>query len=295
MSKIQYSVYEFLPEKLIKELSALKNKPLNEIRIRKDCPVKVVINGEVKILNKISLSEAEIERVILRLCKNSIHAYEEQIKRGFITSDNGERVGIAGEFVKENGSILAIKNVTSLCVRIPNEVNGVSNKFYDKFYKNTGGSVLVLSKAGVGKTTFIRDLALNISKNENKNVVVVDERNEIALKGVKNKKSNHCLDVLTYADKHFGFTQAIRTLNPDVIVTDELVCEEDAISLVDTVYGGVDVIATAHAKSIEGFYLRKRFSTLKNSKVFDYYVVISKTGLERNIEIFNSEFKKLCF
>ena len=87
-----------------------------------------------------------------------------------------------GEVVKENGNILTIKNFSSLCVRIPSELNGVSNDFYDKLYSKTFGSVLVLSPSGVGKTTFIRDLTTNLSDKGKKDVVVIDERNEISLK-----------------------------------------------------------------------------------------------------------------
>lgn len=295
MSKIQYSVYEFLPEKLKKELLKIKGSRVNEIRIRRGCPVVVVIDGKRVVLDKICLSFDEIEKVVLKVCKNSIHAYEEQIKRGFITSDNGERIGLAGEFVKEDGKIITIKNITSLCVRIPNIVSGVSLKFYDKIYKKRLGNVLVISPSGVGKTTFIRDLALNLAKDGN-NVVVVDERNEIALSSYNGGLCiNSNLDVLTYSDKSFGFTQAIRTLNPSVIVTDELISSKDVTSVTDTAYGGVFVIATAHARSIKDCFSRVMLSGLEKSKVFDYYVVISIKNNERNFEYFDKNLKKICF
>ena len=288
-------MYDYLPEKLVKELSIYKGKAINEIRIRKGFPVKVLVGGKFQTINKIKPSAEEIEEIVLKLCKNSIHSYEEQIKQGFITSDNGERVGLAGEFVKENGKILTIKNFTSLCVRIPTVVFGVSVDFFNKIYKTKGGNVLVLSKPCVGKTTFIRDLCCQIAISTDKNVVVVDERNEIALKFSKNLANfNANVDFLTYADKEFGFTQAIRTLNPNVIVTDELISESDVNSVIETVYGGVNVIATAHASSVEDFFGRPKMQNLKKYKVFDYYVLISICNNDRIFDYYDKDFNKLC-
>ncbi len=280
----------FLPEKLVKELTEIKST-LCELRIRSGCPLIAKFTDKTLKFDKFTFSTVEIERIVLKLCKNSIYSYEEQIKRGFITSDDGERVGLSGEFVKEDGKITTIKNVTSLCVRVPNAIFGVSKPFYERYYINNCGSVLVLSNSGAGKTTFIRDLSLNISSDVEKNVVIVDERNEIALKSLfNNVLRGNAVDILTYSDKDFGFSQAIRTLNPNVIVTDEIMSEKDLSSIVRAIYCGVDVIATAHASSIEDFY--NRFNQLK---IFDYYVVISNVKNNREYSFYDKNFKKLCF
>lgn len=289
-------MYEFLDERLKKELSAFKGKNINEIRLRADCPISVLVDGKTVFIDKIKPTIEDIENVMLKVCKRSIHTYEEQIKLGFITSDNGERIGLSGEIVKSEGKISTIKNVTSLCIRIPNDIYGVALDFFNKVYVKNGGSVLVLSEPGVGKTTFIRDLTRLISDVLNKNVIVVDERNEIAVKN-GNRKLLHGknIDVLTYSDKQFGFTQAIRTLNPHVIVTDELIEDSDVSSVIDTIYGGVWVVATAHAKSIDDCFSRLRLVKLKESKAFDYYVVITKNGCERLYEYYDKDFNLLCF
>jgi stage III sporulation protein AA len=253
------------------------------------------LNVAKDVICKITFGQ-DIEQAVLKLCKNSLYSYEDQLKNGFLTSEHGERVGIAGEVVKENGNILTIKNFSSLCVRIPSKISGVSNEFYDNLYSKTYGSVLVLSPSGVGKTTFIRDLTTNLSDKGKKDVVVIDERNEISLKTGKESVFNgKSVDVLTFADKYFGFNQAVRTLNPSVIVTDELFSEKDAVSVVDAIYGGTMVVTTAHASDIEGFFNRKRLSSLKKSKIFDYYVVIKREGISRIYEYFDKNYNKICF
>ncbi len=286
---------DFLPEKLVKQIMLEENGMLFEVRIRSGCPTIAKFSKNTVKYDKFVFNTAEIESIILKLCKGSIHTFEEQIKRGFITSDLGERVGLCGEIVKENGKVIAIKNATSLCVRVPNAIFGVSNEFYDNYYKNKGGSVLVLSKTGVGKTTFIRDLSLNISSDISNNLVIVDERNEIALKSnLKNIFNGKQVDVLTYSDKDYGFNQAVRALNPNYIVTDELMGENDLLSVINAIYSGVYVIATAHADSPINFFNRFNYDLYKENKIFDYFVVISNENGERKFDYYDKNLNKLC-
>ena len=286
---------DFLPEKLVKVLTCEDNGILFEVRIRSGCPILAKYSKNIVKFDKFIFNTADIESIILKLCKGSIHSFEEQIKHGYITSDLGERVGLSGEVVKENGKIIAIKNITSLCVRVPNAIFGVSNKFYENYYKNNCGSVLVLSKTGVGKTTFIRDLSLNISSEINNNVVIVDERNEIALKShFKNLFNGKQVDVLTYSDKDYGFNQAVRALNPNFIITDELMGESDLNSVINAIYCGVSVIATAHANSPKDFFNRFNYDFSKNNKIFDYFVVISNENGVRMFDCYDKNLNKLC-
>ncbi len=283
----------FLPRKVKTAISKFQNQTLNEIRIRKDCPIVVYYAGGRSVVENVIITSEDIEEIVLTACKRSIYAYDEHIKRGFITTDDGVRIGLAGEIVKDNGKIVTIKNYNSLCVRVPNEIKNVASEFFNKVYR--GGSVIVIAPAGVGKTTFIRDLTRYISNNLKENVVVVDERNEIASNnGNKRFNLGDYTDVLTYSDKSFGFNQAVRTLNPNTIVTDELMTKEDVDGVLSAVYSGANVIATAHADSVENLLLRKFARELKIYKVFDYYVVISNKNGARTFTYFNKDFQTIC-
>jgi stage III sporulation protein AA len=154
--------------------------------------------------------------------------------------------------------------------------------------------VLVLSKTGAGKTTFIRDLCKNIS-NDNNNVVLIDERNEIAGKNQSfsfNVGDN--TDVLTYSTKLYGFNQAIRTLNPSYVVTDELMSFSDAIGVYTAINSGVSVIATVHCDSVERLKNKEFMAVFIENKVFDYYVLIKIVNCTRKIEVYNKNFDYLC-
>ena len=284
----------FLPHKLKNVILKLDISKVSEIRIRGGRPAEVLLNGDKLLLEKYVISKSEVEEIVLNACKRSIYSFDEQIKQGFITSDNGERIGIAGEIVIKNGKVSAIKNFNSLCVRIPHQMIGVSDIFFSKVYN--GGSVLIISPPSVGKTTFLRDFTKKLSSCFSKNVVVVDERNEIAcVTGDSAFDLGVFTDVLTYCDKNYGLNQAIRALNPEVVVVDELVSIEDVNAVIKAIFGGVDVVATVHSKSINDLFMRDFTLPIKNSKPFDYYVLIEIINKKRNYRYFDRNFNEICF
>ncbi len=281
---------DFLPEKLKTRLYLIEG--LNEIKLRCNYPVKYHANGKTASFEDIVYTKEELYSVLLNACKGSIYSYENELKLGYVTVSNGVRVGIAGELVLENSRVTAVKEVYSLTIRIPSFIKGVSNPFLSVFL---GGSVLVVSRSGVGKTTFLRDFTYNLSEKFNKNVTLVDERNEIAAYTSNNPfEIGGNVDVLTYATKNYGFTQGIRTLNPDYIVTDELITEEDVNSVIKAVYSGVSVVASVHAGCVNDLTSKKLTKILVDSKVIDYFVFISKNGIKREYSCFDNNLKLLC-
>jgi hypothetical protein len=103
------------------------------------------------------------------------------------------------------------------------------------------------------------------------------------------------VDVLSYSTKEFGFNQAIRTLNPDYVVTDELMTKTDVNSLISTIYGGVEVIATVHSESINSLKRRSYFSNIFKYKPFNYYVLICFENSSRVYKIYDKDFNEICF
>lgn len=283
-------MFSFLPENLRKRLK--KIGVITEIRIRANCPVIVKSNGEtIKLLNCV-LTESDIENIINIACKNSIYAYDKQICSGYITTDKGVRIGLAGDVVYNDNKVVTVNNVTSLSVRIPRDIVGVSNDFFCNYYK--GGSVLVLSRSGVGKTTFLRDFIRNLSKNDNVDVVVIDERNEICAKSTCfsfNLGDN--VDVITYSNKNYGFNLALRTLNAGVIVTDEICSINDVTSVINAIFGGTSVIASVHANNVSELKSRLYVKPLFTNNAFDYYVVLSIEGGIRKFQYYDKYFNKL--
>ena len=163
-------MFSYLPTKIYNAIKKYGFNNVNEIRLRKNSKIKIVYDNKIFTISNYVVTGEDIEATVLNACKRSIYSYDEQIKSGFITTDSGERIGLAGEFVYKGNIIVGIRNFSSLVIRIPKDVTNFASDFY--YNKYLDGSVLVASITGGGKTTFIRDFARLLSKNDRGNVVI---------------------------------------------------------------------------------------------------------------------------
>ncbi len=245
---------EFLPQKVREALKNLNLSHLYELRIRAEKPITVNYQGKYSLLGEYGLVKyklkalvcdmEEIADCVFRAGKYSVYSVEEQLKQGFITAPQGERIGLSGEYVFEKGQPLALKNVTSLCIRVPHEVKGCANEVYQRCMSDITQSVLLSSPPGLGKTTILRDLSRILSEKTAKNILICDERGEISV-----GETGDCCDVMRFANKETAFEAGIRAMRPDVIITDELSLR-DCAALEKAIAAGVVVVASAHFSDI---------------------------------------------
>ncbi len=284
---------DFLPQHYINSIKNLDINKLFEIRIR--ALQKVIINynfnkfflgtsGILKDSNgAITATNLDIENIISALTEKSLYAYNENIKDGFLTSKNGVRVGLCGTMVVENGKIITLKNISSLCIRIPHEIIGCSNDIFYHCLKNTPKNLLIISPPGYGKTTILKDLIRNYNQNTNLNLLVIDERGELAVHG-KN------IDVLKQSNKEYAIQIATKSMSPDVMFMDELMTNNDFLGAYKAKNSGIKVIATAHAENV--YDLLKKF--IKAKEVFDYFILLNKGNIPGEIKaIYNSELNEI--
>lgn len=246
----------FLPEELKPTLNNINLNFLSEIRLRQGQPVIIQYKGEYTYINSYGVANSaanaivckNAEKVLYAAMEKSVYAYSEQLKKGFITVDGGVRIGIAGEYVTQGGETVTVKNVTSLNIRIPHDVVGAADEIYAVINGGKLKNTLIFSPPGYGKTTLLRDLAGNISKNTELNVLVFDERCEIAGYGGKaNGFDLGCrCDVICGADKVTAFANAVRVMRPQVIITDELFGQGDYDAVRYVIDCGITVIASSH-------------------------------------------------
>lgn len=295
-------VEDVLPENLGLYFEKLNFNYINEIRLRANKPIVVNVMGRNKFLTNNGLTEdinnaiicklSSINDVINKASENSLYAVNDQIKKGYLTVKGGVRIGVCGEVVEDNANVNTIKNINSLNIRIPHKVKNCSLNAYLHIVNNDKvRNTLIISPPGAGKTTFIRDLAEQISnKNPTLNLLVVDERAEISatIDGMQMLNVGPSCDIYTNCSKEFAFENGIRSMKPDVIITDEINLESDLNAIKTAITSGVSVIATIHANGIYDLKSKPHFEEILKNKVFDRYVVLSsKNGPGTYEGIFN--------
>ena len=258
---------------------------ITEIRMRVNQKLIIAIKNKKYYLKNdnnefVVVNNLMIENFIRRASENSLYAYNDSVINGYLTLKNGIRIGIGGYVVFENGKINTIKNFQALNIRIPHTIRNCSLPAYDFLTENNIHNTLIISSPGSGKTTFIRDYIYQLYQhNVSKNVLVVDERNEICsvVNGEPKIDLGGFCDIYTNCTKNYAFKNGIRSMSPDVIVTDELDLEKDLDCVVEAINCGVNVVATIHAKDLNQLKKKKGFERVLDEKFFTRFVVLSNS------------------
>ena len=297
-----------LPNKVYNAIFGSVNfSDVYEIRLRVNNPISINLKNHnryvtetgISINNKdaIICTKELIESVVFKASSQSIYAFNEQIKKGFITVAGGIRIGITGQVVLENKKIKTIKYFSSLNIRIPHEVMGCSKEVLTYLMEgNSLYNTLIISPPGAGKTTFLRDLAYQINLiSPNINLLILDERMEIAgsCEGV-NQLMVGSSDVFSGVSKSYGFESGIRSMNPQIIFTDEIANLNDVEAIEYAGGCGVRVVASTHGYNLETLKIKSHFLKLLDLKVFDRFVVLSKEKGAGTLDgVYDSNFKLL--
>lgn len=286
MDRIKQAI-SFLPKRLYETIYSVRKEyfeNMTEIRIRVNSPISVKLNGKTYFIDGNSnlsfkpnpympiVSDNEISEAFVRLCEYSVYSHSDDMKKGFITLSGGHRVGFCSTAVKENDSIISIKNVTSFNIRIASQHVGCSNEIFSYMKENGFGNILVAGEPSSGKTTILRDLARNLS-NELFNVCVCDERSELF--GDNNVfEKGFCVDILSSFPKHIAVSNAVRTMSPDYIITDEIGDVRECEAICQAINCGVRFAMSIHCPDYEQLKEKIIFRKIDELKRFDYIVFL---------------------
>lgn len=286
-------------EQRLLTLSVKLLEDIEEIRFRLKQPVQLCgagLDGFLHVESGLTrdvqqayiANQDDLMRVVQVVTQSSLYAVEDELRRGFVTMPGGNRVGVAGRAVLyESGHVRSIRNITSVNVRIAKERLGIGDRLRPHALQSSNGrphSILIISPPQCGKTTLLRDLTrqwsegLMNSAGRAVKVAIVDERSEVAgcVDGVPQFRVGPRTDVLDACPKAEGMLMAIRSLSPDIVVTDEIGREEDRDAILEATHAGVAVIATAHASSLDEWSKRPFMASLRDAGAFSRYVVLSR-------------------
>ena len=169
--------------------------------------------------------------------------------------------------------------VIGLTCRVGRAMYGTINSIRDLL--ESGKSILILGKPGVGKTTMVREIARVLANEMEKRVVIIDTSNEIAGDsdvphiGIGRARR---MQVSKTDLQHKVMIEAVENHMPEVIVIDEIGTELEARAAQTIAERGVQLIGTAH-----GNYLG---SLIKNPTLSDLvggiqYVTLSDEEARR--------------
>ena len=207
-------------------------------------PTARYVQGE-KVLIKKEITRAELDHVVERI--------------GEFDGDN--RAGLERTLHR----ISCLRNrrghIVGLTCRVGRAVYGTVDIIQD--IVESGRSLLILGRPGVGKTTLLREAARILA--ESKRVIVVDTSNEIGGDGdVPHPAVGKArrMQVREPMLQHEVMIEAVENHNPEVIVIDEIGRELEAAAARTIAERGVQLIGTAHGQTIDNLLLNPTLSDL---------------------------------
>lgn len=268
----------YFPEEVCAEMDMLLPGELREIRIRAERPTVFVTASRTASL-PFAPEKAHLTAMVEALSEHSLYARADETSQGYITLRGGHRMGLCGHVtISDHRSVLS--DIGSVCIRIAGEWPGCA----DKLLATISGdrqSLLIIGPPGSGKTTLLRDLARQLASGRNaKQLAIVDERSELAacVAGIPQLDVGESADVLDGLRKRDAISWLIRSMSPEIIVTDELGSDDDASAVLDAVNSGVNICASSHGVSLQDAAARPALANLMARRVFGLYAVLSPEG-----------------
>ena len=208
---------------------------------------------EARFSNSVEyLSETPVSKADLQHCIDRV---------GHFGGDN--RAGLE----KTLHRISAIRNrageVIGLTCRVGRAVFGTIAMIRDLV--ETGGSILMLGRPGVGKTTALREIARVLADDLMKRVVIIDTSNEIAGDGdIPHPAIGRArrMQVASPENQHQVMIEAVENHMPEVIVIDEIGTELEALAARTIAERGVQLVGTAHGNQLENLIKNPTLSDL---------------------------------
>ncbi|MBW4515357.1 MAG: AAA family ATPase [Timaviella obliquedivisa GSE-PSE-MK23-08B] len=239
---------EILPDELCQQIKQHpKRQKLVEIVLDLGRLPEARFPGETEYLATTPVSRAELDHCIERV--------------GLFSGDN--RAGIERTLHRISAMRNRAGEVIGLTCRVGRAIFGTISMIRDLV--ETGRSILMLGRPGVGKTTALREIARVLADDLGKRVVIIDTSNEIAGDGdIPHPAIGRArrMQVARPELQHQVMIEAVENHMPEVIVIDEIGTELEALAARTIAERGVQLVGTAHGNRIENLIKNPTLSDL---------------------------------
>ncbi len=272
---------------------------VQEVRLRVGRPITLSCPGKSWFLDAKSqlhnvpkhcffVNSEDIAQAVAGMCAYSVHTHQHELINGYISLRGGHRAGICGTAVTDSQSITAVREITSINLRIAREIKGAATAIVRDVLRGSLCGLLITGVPSSGKTTILRDLTRQLASGELGQfvrVAVVDERCELGAvyEGVPQNDLGISCDILSGYPKGKGILTAVRTLSPEVIVCDEIGSREEVDSMLDGLNCGVKIIAAAHARTLQELISREQIRRLIKHGAFEKIVRLGDSSAPGSI------------
>ena len=298
LNKLQIEIIRFFPPEIKEIISKVSENIFTqtiEIRLRVNQPLELncvqnhiwlAENGEVVTQRDQALivTPELLRKTINAITTGSFYAIDEEISQGYVALPGGHRVGFSGKAVINGGNIKFIRHISSINFRIARQIKGIARSILPLLWKEGRFlKTMILSPPACGKTTLLREIIREVSSGVASlaippiHIGLIDERSEIAgsYQGIAQLDVGSHTDILDSCPKKLGVYLLLRSMNPQLIVTDEIGRDEDTAMIEDIINAGVSFMSTAHARNITEAMFRPGLKKILESGAVERLVVLS--------------------
>lgn len=285
-----------LPPQVGRLLLSQKEGEIREIRVRAEGRASVLTaSGEVTSAE--TFGQRQVAQMAEALCEHALYARAEEQRQGFVTLRGGHRMGLCGRVITSGQSIRALREISSFCIRVAGQWYGAADALMP-FVMDTNGNIhstLIVGLPGSGKTTMLREVCRCLSAGGAR-VCVVDERSELAAMhaGVPQLDIGPRTDVLDGCAKEAGLRWLLRSMSPQVLITDELGTAADVQAVCEAAKCGVSVMASLHGRELETALSRGPVYQLAQNRIFTRYVLLDMLRTGHIAAVCDEKLRPLC-
>lgn len=275
-----------LPMSLYSQMLVLPDditQKCEEIRLRTGYPMSLLYDGqEHEIFRERCVCADDIATVLEKATDASLHCAQHSISEGYINARGGIRIGLCGTGYKKENGLNALREYSSVAIRIPHEVHDCGVELLSQVMQTGLSDILIISAPGAGKTSCLREYLRRIS-DMGYRVSLIDERGEVSCTafGAAQFDVGAHTDIMLNIPKREAAVMMLRALNPQLIAMDEISSAED-IRAVEEISGcGVRILATAHAQDLNDLQKRPIYVKMLDMRIFRYAIIIKNTDGRR--------------